>query len=71
VRRRSGGPDPIVGGSADIDPPRAISRRRQTVERMARLVEAVASGTAQRLGSPGSTCTERPSPKAQSRSPPM
>ena len=45
VLRRSGGPDPIVGGAVlDIDPPRAISRRRQTVERMAQLAEAVASG---------------------------
>ena len=45
VLRRSGGPDPIVGGAVlDIDPPRAISRRRQTVERMGRLAEAVASG---------------------------
>ena len=47
VLRRSGGTDPIVGGAVlDIDPPRGISRRRQSVERMAGLAEAIAANDA-------------------------
>jgi selenocysteine-specific elongation factor len=42
VLRRSGGTDPIVGGAVlDVEPPRAVSRRRQTVERVATLADAV------------------------------
>jgi selenocysteine-specific elongation factor len=45
VLRRPGGAEPIVGGAVlDVDPPRAVARRRQTVARMARLADAIASG---------------------------
>ncbi len=56
VLRRSGGTDPIVGGAVlDVEPPRGVSRRRQTVERAAALAGAVAvddaaSRRAARLG---------------------
>jgi selenocysteine-specific elongation factor len=49
VVRRSG-PDPIVGGIVlDATPPRGISRRRQTVVRMAVLDEAVATMAVDRI----------------------
>ena len=42
VLRRSGGADPIVGGAVlDAEPPRGVSRRRQTVERLEGLANAV------------------------------
>ena len=42
VLRRSGGADPIVGGAVlDVEPPRGVSRRRQTVERLAGLADAI------------------------------
>jgi selenocysteine-specific elongation factor len=42
VLRRTSGADRIVGGRAlDVAPPRGISRRRQTAERVARLAAAV------------------------------
>ncbi|MEO8570869.1 MAG: selenocysteine-specific translation elongation factor [Chloroflexota bacterium] len=45
VLRRSSGDDRIVGAVVlDVTPPRGISRRRQTPERVARLAGAVASG---------------------------
>jgi selenocysteine-specific elongation factor len=42
VLRRSGGADSVVGGAVlDVHPPRGVSRRRQTVERLAGLADAV------------------------------
>ena len=42
VLRRASGPDRVVGGVVlDVAPPRAISRRRQSIERVRRLAEAI------------------------------
>ena len=50
VLRRSGGADPIVGGAVlDVEPPRGVSRRRQTVERLVGLADAVEARDAERL----------------------
>ena len=55
VLRRSGGADPVVGGSVlDVAPARGVSRRRQTSERVAALASAIdasdrAAATAARL----------------------
>ena len=47
VLRRSTGGERIVGAVVlDVTPPRGISRRRQTVERVARLSDAVTAGDA-------------------------
>ena len=47
VLRRSGGAGPVVGGAVlDVEPPRGVSRRRQTVERMAGLAGAIEAGEA-------------------------
>jgi len=50
VLRRSSGADPIVGAVVlDVAPPRGISRRRQSRERVVRLAAAVAVGDAQEI----------------------
>ena len=67
VLRRSGGRDPIVGGAVlDVEPPRGVSRRRQTVERVAAPggVPSRRPTTASPRGRPDSTCTARWSPTA-------
>ncbi len=49
VLRRSGGAGPVVGGAVlDVEPPRGVSRRRQTVERMAGLAGAIEAGRGDR-----------------------
>jgi selenocysteine-specific elongation factor len=50
VLRRTSGADRIVGAQViDVAPPRGISRRRQTAERVGRLAAAVADGGGQAL----------------------
>ncbi|MDO8483506.1 MAG: SelB C-terminal domain-containing protein [Candidatus Limnocylindrales bacterium] len=45
VLRRASGPDRVVGGVVlDVAPPRGISRRRQSGERVRRLAEAIDTG---------------------------
>ena len=51
VLRRGGQADPVGGVVLDTTPPRGISRRRQTVERVAALADRLAPQTH------GSTCT--------------
>ena len=47
VLRLTSGPDRIVGGSVlDVAPPRGISRRRQSSERVRRLADAIDAGAA-------------------------